>query len=160
MNENLGVFEGLPVVGCGIEIPSAGGGLRDALTVDPVVAKQGQRMQVVLDCTVAKVRHEPAKGEEPNGEQIRVHVLSVDGATIADDDAIRKLLLAQHERILLAKEEAEGVQRLALEAEQVAEEEALSANDAALEPVGDEAVDPDAYSKKLREAIAEPVHTS
>lgn len=104
----LGSFEGTPVVGTGIEIPSAAGGLRDALKIDPQVLHKGQRVMVLLDCEVGKIRHDPVKDSD---EWNRVHILATNGATIVDGDVFDEALAAQADRIARAKDAESGQQR-------------------------------------------------
>lgn len=113
-SDGLGRFEGFPVTGCGIEIPNAGGGLRDALKVSPVLLKQGTLVHVILECEVAKLRFEPVDRDEPTGPQRRVHVLTTTDAAIIDGDAlelVKAQLQAQRARIRKANE-IEGQQSI------------------------------------------------
>jgi hypothetical protein len=100
----LKAFEGLPVTSAGVEIPSAGGGLRDALRVDPVELHKGETVFVVLQCEVGKVRFDPVDRDEPAGPQRRVHVLGTTAATIVDRELVASALDAQAERIAKASE--------------------------------------------------------
>lgn len=100
----LADFEGLPVTAAAVEIPSAGGGLRDALRVDPVELHKGETVFIVLRCEVGKVRFDPIEADEPAGAQRRVHVLSTNAATIVDGDTVADALAAQAERIAKANE--------------------------------------------------------
>lgn len=106
----LGTFEDEDVVGLGIEIPNAAGGLHDALAVDPRILKRGDRVQIVHDCVVTKIRMDPADKKDPQalGAVIRVAVLHADNATFSDSEDVRALLEAQAIRI----EQAKGVIRL------------------------------------------------
>lgn len=107
----LSPFEGLPVTESGIEIPGAAGGLRDALKVDPIEARKGERIHVVLACDVAKIRHDPLDTEELDGPQQRVHICKVVNAAIVDGALVDGALQAQAARIARAKE-IEGQQSL------------------------------------------------
>lgn len=117
-NVDLGEFEGSTVLSVGIEMPSAAGGFQDALKIDPVVLHKDQRVLVLLDCTVGKIRFDPVK--DTNGWQ-RVHVLRTVGATIVDGDVYDQALADQREAIDKAKREASGAasidDALALQAE-------------------------------------------
>jgi len=104
--EKLSPFEGRPVLGVGIEIPGAGGGLRDALTIDPQEFHYGDTVFVVIEGKVGKLRFDPVKDA---GEAVkRVHVLDVQAATIAERETVERLLDEQAKRI----EEAKGLARL------------------------------------------------
>ena len=113
----LSDFEGHSVRQVGIEIPSAGGGLRDALRIDPQEFRQGTTEYVVLECPVVKVRYEPIDPNEPGGDQRRVHVFGVAGAAIVDRELVAEALAEQKRRIELAKEAAAGIGRLPVDDE-------------------------------------------
>lgn len=108
----LAKFEGLDVIRSSVEIPGAAGGLRDAMKVDPIEAHKGDTMYVVLECVVAKVRHDPIDKEDFTGPQERVHILSTTSATIVDKELVFDALAAQKDRIAEAKE-LEGQQKFA-----------------------------------------------
>lgn len=104
--EALPPFEGRPVLGVGIEIPGAGGGLRDSLTIDPVVYHYGDVVHVVVKGRVGKIRFDPVKDA---GEAVRrIHVLEVEDAVLVDAEDVTSMLDAQAARI----EEARGLLRL------------------------------------------------
>jgi len=98
----LGDFEGDAVESVGIEIPSAAGGLRDALAIDPIVMHKDDESMVLLRCKVQKIRHDPVK--DSDGWR-RVHILETTSATIVDGDVFEEALAAQAERIEKAKAE-------------------------------------------------------
>lgn len=104
--EALTPFEGRQVVGVGIEIPGAGGGLRDALTIDPQEFHYDDTVFVVVEGKVGKLRFDPVK--DAGGAVRRIHVLDVVGAVIAERATVEELLEAQAKRI----EEARGLARL------------------------------------------------
>lgn len=106
----LAPFEGLPVVGAAIEIPNAGGGFQDAMELTPIELHHGQRVTVVMDCFVRRIKHDYAK--KSDDELIRVHVLTAELATIVDRSEVAKLLEDQADRNRLAREAAEGIVRL------------------------------------------------
>lgn len=86
---DLGMFEGRPVIMASITIPNAGGGLHDALSLDPVVLHTGDEVDVLLRCTVGKITHDPImhKGED-TGNFNRVATLHADKGTILADESI------------------------------------------------------------------------
>lgn len=100
----LSSFEGLAVVGCSIELPSAAGGLREALRVDPVEFHHGDEFHVTFKCKVRKVRFDPVDKDEPDSDQHRVHVADVVQATLVDEELVRDALSSQADRIAQAKE--------------------------------------------------------
>lgn len=102
---DLGKFEGAEVLGVGIEIPSAAGGLRDALRIDPLVMHRNEERLVLLRCTVGKIRFDPVKDTKG---VTRVHVLDTSEATIVDGEVFEQALAAQRERIEEARQAAIG----------------------------------------------------
>lgn len=105
-------FEGLAVRQVGIEIPGAAGGLRDAMKIEPAEFHKGETVYVVLQCVVGRVRFDPIDKDDPAGDQRRVHIFDVEGATMVDGDLVREHLDAQADRIARAKDRAAGVSRL------------------------------------------------
>jgi hypothetical protein len=71
----LDPFEGQPVLSVGMEIPGAAGGLRESMKLDPVQLHKGERVYVVLETTVDKIRFDPVK--DSDGWK-RVHVLAAE----------------------------------------------------------------------------------
>jgi hypothetical protein len=103
--ERLSPFEGRPVLAVGIEIPGAGGGLRDALTVDPQEFHYDDTVFAVIEGKVGKLRFDPINGAD--GVR-RVHVLDVERATIVDADDVETMLEEHEKRVM----EAKGIARL------------------------------------------------
>lgn len=106
----LSPFEGKPVLSVGLEIRNAAGGLNEALQIDPAEWHHGERVTVVLDCDVSKLRFDPVK--DTDGLR-RVHVLTADEATVVDRAVVADALEEQQKRI----EEAQGIRRLELQNE-------------------------------------------
>lgn len=115
MDNVLSEFEGLDVTEVGVEIPNAAGGLQDAMKFDPVEWHQGDEHFIVLRGIVTKIRHEPVDRELPDGEQRRVHVLSVKEAFPIEAGAVSDYVTTQRERIKKLKDEAEGTPALPLD---------------------------------------------
>jgi hypothetical protein len=105
-------FEGKPVVRAGIEIPGVAGGLREALRIEPRESRQGETAWLALEVVTQKVRFDPVERDEPDGDQERVHVFVVQGATFVDKDLVGSAIDTMRDRVLKAKEEAAGVTRL------------------------------------------------
>lgn len=112
----LSPFDGQPVTRSAIAVTRAGDGLSEALKVDPAEFHLGQEVYVVLRTTVARVNFDPADKANPEGDLVRRHTLRAEDATILDDpdalDTVRGHVAAQADRILRAKEEAAGIQRI------------------------------------------------
>lgn len=103
----LDPFEGLETIRSGIEIPGAAGGLRDALKVAPMQAHRADKVFVVLECQVAKIRHDPAKvDDEDDPAWVRVHIMDTLGAAIVDEELVRQALDEMAQRIQAAKDQA------------------------------------------------------
>jgi len=109
MNTDLGTFDDRDVLRTTIAVTNAGDGLSDALKVDPKLMHLGEKVYVVLECEVAKVRFDPIKDTDALS---RVHVLKAGTATLVDADLVRAQLDEQAERILRAKEAEAGISRL------------------------------------------------
>lgn len=123
-------FEGLAVRQVGIEIPGAAGGLRDPLRIDPQEWHKGDRLYVVMELQVAKVRFDSIDKDDPAGDQRRVHITDVIGTAIVDRELVAEALAEQKRRVELAKEAAAGVGRLPVD------DEAEKAHDDGLHAAG------------------------
>lgn len=106
----LATFEGCGVTRVGVEVRNAGGGLNDALDVDPVILSIGDTAYVAMRVDVVAIDHKPVKGEED--KMMRVHVMRCTDATIVEADVVRTAVDAQRERIAMERERREGVQRM------------------------------------------------
>lgn len=122
MDTDLKPFEGREVSSTSIRITNAGDGLSEALEIDPLTLRIGERVYVVLECDVSKIRHEPrkaAKGEESDPtDLVRVQILRASAATLVDKELVGDAIAAQKDRIQAAKDAAAGQERLDLEAEE------------------------------------------
>jgi hypothetical protein len=119
-------FEGRDVDRCAIEIPGAAGGLRDALKFDPIEVGIDEERVLVLKVRCKKVRFDEVKDED---SLCRVHVFEPVGdfTAFVDEALVKDVLDEQADRVRRAREEAEGVQRLKLDADLEAEEAAARA---------------------------------
>lgn len=111
----LSDFEGLSVRQVGIEIPGAAGGLRDPLRVDPQEWHKGERLWVVFELQVSKVRFDSIDRDDPAGDQRRVHITDVLGSAIVERDLVADALAEQKRRVDAAKEAAAGIGHLPLD---------------------------------------------
>lgn len=98
-------FEGRDVIASGVEMPGASGGLNKALAVDGLELHHGDRVLLVVDTEVVKVRFDPVKDTDVLQ---RVHVLRVDNAAQVDEQTVQDALDQQRIKV----EEAAGVTRL------------------------------------------------
>ncbi len=117
----LDPFEGQPVLSVGIEIPGAAGGLREALKIDPVQLRHGEKAYVLLETTTDKIRFDPDKDED--GWK-RVHVLAVEQGMLVDEDLVAEHLATQKARIAEARA-AEALEKRREAGEFTLEEAAL-----------------------------------
>lgn len=103
-------FEDRETVQAKIEIPGAAGGLREAMQFDPVELHQGEKVFILMECTVGKIRFDPVKdGGVDAGVNYRVHVLSADMATLVESSFAQGHLDAQRDRIKRARDRAAGI---------------------------------------------------
>lgn len=112
---DLSEFEGSPVVAVGVEMPRAAGGLQEAMKFQPVEWHKGDEQFVVLRGTVGKIRFDLMDKEEPDGDQMRVHVLDVHEAFPISAEYVADYVTQKREQVRKAKEEAEGVMSLPLD---------------------------------------------
>lgn len=125
-------FEGLSVRQVGIEIPGAAGGLRDPLRIDPQEWHKGERLFVVFELQVSKVRFDSIDRDDPAGDQRRVHITDVIGSAIVDRELVAEALAEQRRRVQAAEESAKGIGHLQLDGG----EEAQKAHDDGLHASG------------------------
>lgn len=111
--EAVAPFEDRDVKAVGIEIPNAGGGLSEALTIDPVELHHGETIYVVIECEVRKIRHDSIleKGE-PTDDLKRVHILKAGRSTLIDAELVKPAIDEQHARVNAAREAAKGQDEL------------------------------------------------
>jgi hypothetical protein len=126
----LTAYKGRDVLRTSIAIRKAGDGLSEAMGLDPVELVIGDHVFVVLDCVVAHHDYGPIK--DTDCLELK-QVLNAEGATLVDEELVRKHLDDQQDRVRLARERAQGVQRLgfdgdkAPDGDEMAEAEALAA---------------------------------
>lgn len=108
----LGEFDGKPIVSTNVAITRAGDGLSEAMKTEPRVLHLGEKVYIVIEAEVMKVRFSPLRDDE--GLLSRTHILAAGTAAFIDVDVVREVLDTQRERLLLAKEAAAGIQRLPL----------------------------------------------
>lgn len=86
---DLGQYDGRDIITASIVIPGAGGGLHDALTLDPVLLHTGDEIDVLLRCKVEDIRHSVIKDKgEDTGDYDRVSKLVVLKGTILADKTV------------------------------------------------------------------------
>lgn len=112
----LSPFDGRDVLRSTIMVTKAGDGLSEAMKIDPQEFHHGERVYVVLECEVSKVRFDPIKDTDALS---RVHVLAAGNAAIVDEQLVRQVLDEQADRVQAAREAAAGVQRIPWEGDEL-----------------------------------------
>lgn len=106
---DLQPFDGRDVRRTTISITNAGDGLSQALKIEPRELHIGEKVFVVLECEVGKLRFVPID----NGEDLtREHILRAQLGTIVDEAAVRAALDAQRDRLIAAAEAISGAQQI------------------------------------------------
>jgi len=106
---DLGKYESRPVIMASITIPNAGGGLHDALALDPVMLHTGEEFVIALRCRAENITHEVVKHKgEDTGNYNRVHKCVAMSGMIIDSDLVADMFTAQRKRI----DEAKGIQTI------------------------------------------------
>lgn len=106
--KKLPKFEGRDVIRSAVAIRKAGDGLSDALKVEPVALRHGQRVFFVLAGEVRSVDHDPI--EKDAIELVRTHVIDTIDIALVDKDEVEQLLDLNRERVqeMLDELDAEG----------------------------------------------------
>jgi hypothetical protein len=106
----LGEFEGTPVTRSGAKINSAQKALNNTLEVTPMYGKKGDSGYIVLRYDITDISHPNVLGHEDQSR--RVHTLHITDAVLMDTPAIEKAINSQREKIIRAREEKDGIQRI------------------------------------------------
>lgn len=104
--KQLNQFDGRDVVGTTIALTNAGDGLSKAVATEPIELHHGEKVYVVFETEVSKVRFDKSKDDA--SKLVRVHTLKAGTATIVDFDLVSDVLTAQEKK----NDEAEGKQKL------------------------------------------------
>lgn len=106
-------YGGRSVARTTLSIRNAGDGLSEGLSIAPQVLPLGQTVYVVLECVVDAHDHVRLKDRKSDtGLLVLDQVLKAGTGTIVDAELVRDVIAAQAERILRAREAAQGLQRL------------------------------------------------
>lgn len=126
-NENpLGELDGRDVLATTIKLVGAGDGLSAPLKIDPQVMHIGEKVYIVAECEVQGLGIKPIKDTDC---VTRIHELRVNTTAIVEEDDVRTLLDAQREKQKLARESAEGIQRLNFDKENMRGDHVLGEHD-------------------------------
>lgn len=109
-------FGGHDVIEARVEIPGAGGGLRESMKFAPVELDPDDEVTVVLRCRVKSVKFVKSKGTDL---LIRVHVLEPvdEGGAFVDDDLVAQMIGETQRKTRQARDAAAGIQSLDLSGE-------------------------------------------
>lgn len=111
---DLGEFEGLPVTGVAIIIPSVAGGLVEPMKVQPVVLHGGDEAFVTFHLRADEIRHRPIYSKD-DGETIlgwtRIQRMDVLNATFVDENLVSEQLDEMARRVAERKEAEEVAKR-------------------------------------------------
>lgn len=102
-------FEGKDVIKASAAIAKTGHGLEANLAIDPVVFKVGQEVEFVGRGIVTEVGHLPVKDVDAFARHHRVDATLI---VFVDDGTVGDVLDDRQRAITLAKEAAEGTQRI------------------------------------------------
>lgn len=102
----LGTFDGQEVLRTTIAVTNAGDGLSEALKVEPALLHLGDKVYVVLECEVSKIRFDPIKDTDAVS---RVHTLRAGNASIVDEALVKPMVDEMAARIQAAKEAEQGI---------------------------------------------------
>lgn len=89
MPNSLTPFEGQDVVSVSLILTKLGDGLSDAVAIDASEYHHGDRIKVLVDAEVSKVRFDPIKDTDVLS---RVHIAAADTAVIVDPAAVEAIL--------------------------------------------------------------------
>ena len=112
MTDLLGEFDGKTVARTTIAITNAGDGLSEAMKIEPQLLHHGDKVYVLLECEVSKIRFDEVKD---TGYLSRVHVLKAGGAVIADAstaEQVKASIAAMTARIEAARDAEEGKRKM------------------------------------------------
>ncbi len=108
----LSSFDGRDVLNAAIAVTNAGDGLSAAMSVDPRELHVGEKVYLLIEAEVAKVRFEAIKDTEALS---RVHVLRAGTATFMEPADALDAITTMADRVLKAKEAERGIARLPYE---------------------------------------------
>lgn len=104
---HLTPFEGQEVVAVGLIVTSLGDGLSDAVAVAPDELHHGQRIKLLVDAEVTKVRFDPVKD---TNVLTRIHIAKASTAALVEESAVAAIM----ERHAAALDEIRGTPQLDL----------------------------------------------
>ena len=98
-------FEGREVIATRVAITNAGDGLSQAMAIEPTELAIGDRVFIVLECTVGPIKFDPVKDSD---KLTRVQTLRAGMASLVDETLVREVLDQQQIKL----DEARGITRL------------------------------------------------
>lgn len=157
-------FGGQEVASMSVKVTNAGDGLTEALRIDPVDLKFGQRVYQVIEGFVVKAEVEPENHLDPQGKVKVKYVIKAGTSTLVDEGTVVEAINLTRDRILAAQEAAAAQAQLeGTERPTTRKDKAGAAAEAAVAgaPVGDGPHDEDGFhdpalAKTDAEATTEP----
>lgn len=108
----LAPFDNLPVLQTSLSLTNAGDGLSQAMKTAPEEFHHGQRIFIVYEAEVVKVRHDLIDKDDPTLGLARVHIAKAEVATLVDEDFVAERLKAQKIANEKLKDAEAGVTRI------------------------------------------------
>lgn len=110
-------FGGQEVAAVAVKVTNAGDGLSEAMRVDPVDLRFGQRVYQVIEGFVVKAEVTPENHLDPAGPVVLKYTIKAGTSTLVDEATVREAIDLTRNRILAAQEAAsaqlqvEGLER-------------------------------------------------
>jgi hypothetical protein len=105
-------FGGQSVAAVAVKVTNAGDGLSEAMRVDPVDLRFGQRVYQVIEGFVTKAEVAPANHLDPQGDVIVKYTIKAGTSTLVDQGTVIEAIDITRNRILRAQEEAAAQKQL------------------------------------------------
>lgn len=110
VEDNHPSFEGRTVAASAVRITRTGDGLSEAMALDPVELHHDDEVWFIIKGRVDQVNYRPIPKAE--GLLQRVHTVVAAESAMVDAEDVKAIMDRERERVLLLKEEAQGVTRL------------------------------------------------
>ena len=105
-------FGGQEVASVAVKVTNAGDGLSEAMRVDPVDLRFGQRVYQVIEGFVVKAEVIPANHLDPQGPVVIKYTIKAGTSTLVDEGTVIEAIDITRNRILRAQEEAAAQKQL------------------------------------------------
>lgn len=105
-------FGGQSVASVAVKVTNAGDGLSEAMRVDPVDLRFGQRVYQVIEGFVTKAEVMPVTPADPQGDVVVKYTIKAGTSTLVDEGTVIEAIDITRNRILRAQEEAAAQKQL------------------------------------------------